>query len=295
MKRSMFGYSFWQIKHLIILCIKSKITGLPNIVNDLETSEVISSGKYSVCRFGDGEIDLMSGLDLKFQNYSQEISKRLKEIIQSENNGIMVCIPNVFSWNGLKHLTIESQNFWIYHILEKYDIWEENIKKDKKYYDASVSRPYIRNKNKEKATVIFSNLKQLWENKEILIVEGNKSKLGVGNNLFSKAKKINRILCPSKNAFEVYDSIFENVKKYSEDKIIIIALGPTATILAYDLAKLGKVAIDLGHIDLEYEWYLRKVQGRTEIEGKAINELDYEGDEYIPNSKYESEILMEIK
>jgi hypothetical protein len=37
------------------------------------------------------------------------------------------------------------------------------------------------------------------------------------------------------------------------DKLILIALGPTATVLAYDLAKKGYQAIDIGHLPSCYE------------------------------------------
>lgn len=35
----------------------------------------------------------------------------------------------------------------------------------------------------------------------------------------------------------------------------MISLGPTATVLAYDLFKAGYQAIDFGHVDVEYEWW----------------------------------------
>ena len=50
-----------------------------------------------------------------------------------------------------------------------------------------------------------------------------------------------------------------------KNKLILIALGPTATILAYDLYKLGYRAIDIGHIDIEYEWFLRKANTKIPI------------------------------
>ena len=40
--------------------------------------------------------------------------------------------------------------------------------------------------------------------------------------------------------------------------IILISLGPTATILSFDLCKLGYQAIDIGHIDYGYESFLEK-------------------------------------
>ena len=46
---------------------------------------------------------------------------------------------------------------------------------------------------------------------------------------------------------------------------MLIALGPTATILAYDLAEKGVQALDVGHIDIEYEWFLRKDRTHKKI------------------------------
>ena len=44
--------------------------------------------------------------------------------------------------------------------------------------------------------------------------------------------------------------------------------------LAYDLAKKGYQAVDIGHFDIEYEWYLRGVkEHKVIIEGKYINEV----------------------
>ena len=45
------------------------------------------------------------------------------------------------------------------------------------------------------------------------------------------------------------------VELLPKDKLFILALGPMATVLAYDLARLGYRALDLGHIDIEYEWF----------------------------------------
>lgn len=35
-----------------------------------------------------------------------------------------------------------------------------------------------------------------------------------------------------------------------------ILLDPTATVLAYDLAVQGFQAVDINHVDVEYEWFL---------------------------------------
>ena len=83
----------------------------------------------------------------------------------------------------------------------------------------------------------------------------------------------------------------------------LIALGPTATVLAFDLAMFGRQALDIGHIDLEYEWWTRHTTAKTTIPGKFCNETfltggqktEVEGE--VPGealSQYKSEIIVEL-
>ena len=83
--------------------------------------------------------------------------------------------------------------------------------------------------------------------------------MGVGNDLFDNCKSIERILCPSENAIDRYDDIMDAVLKQPKDKLILLALGPTATALSYDLFKEGYWSVDIGHIDLYYEKYIRNL------------------------------------
>jgi len=63
-----------------------------------------------------------------------------------------------------------------------------------------------------------------------LIVEGEQSRIGIRNDLLNQTKSIKRIICPTKNAFRVYNKILNSVLKISKDHLILIALGPTATV-----------------------------------------------------------------
>jgi hypothetical protein len=100
-------------------------------------------------------------------------------------------------------------------------------------------------------------------------------------------------LAPNREAFEKYDMILEKVKMYSTEKyLILLALGPTATILAYDLAKLGYQAIDIGHIDIEYEWYRMGAMRKVPVKDKFVNEAGAgNGVGDITDEKYLSEII----
>jgi len=131
-----------------------------------------------------------------------------------------------------------------------------------------------------------------------LIVEGEFSRLGVGNNLFDNAASIERIICPAEHAFRIYSVILETIKKLGKDKLIIIALGPTATILAYDLAREDYWALDLGHIDIEYMWSLMSAQEKSPIKGRIVYEVKEQESFDIDDKskkKYEQSIIMKIK
>ena len=79
----------------------------------------------------------------------------------------------------------------------------------------------------------------------------------------------------------------------------LLALGPTATALAYDLYKSGYQAIDIGHVDIEYEWFLKKASKKMKIKGKYIGEGVSTKEERlnigdIVDEKYESQIIAKI-
>ena len=140
-------------------------------------------------------------------------------------------------------------------------------------------------------------MKKIWDKKDVVIIEGEQSRLGIGNDLFDNMKSIQRIICPSENAFEIYDKIYNEALKIDKDKLVLLALGPTATVLAYDLFKAGYQAIDIGHVDIEYEWFLRKATKKIKIESKYVTEVK-EGRENIQevkDEKYKNEIVARIK
>lgn len=289
-------YAFLKIKDKIVIFYNKKITlkrKPPIVMNTDETLKRIINDRCSVSRFGDGEFSLIYGESLKFQINSPEISKRLREILISNKKNHIVCIPNVFE--NMEWATDNARKYWMKYLnLNRSKIYKI-INMNKIYYDTQVTRLYIDIKDKSKVENRFNLVKSLWNNREVVIVEGEKSRLGIGNDLFNGCKSIERIICPSINAFSKYDEILKEVKKQDKSKLILIALGPTATILAYDLANAGYQAIDIGHIDIEYEWYLIKAQEKCPVKYKYIGEIK-DGDKVsnINNEIYINEIIKSL-
>lgn len=69
-------------------------------------------------------------------------------------------------------------------------------------------------------------------------------------------KRSGIVLAPATNAFEEYERIYSDCIKYDKNTLFLIALGPTAAVLAYDLYKAGYQALDIGHMPNCYEQFL---------------------------------------
>lgn len=269
---------FWIARYIYgYINNKKKNKSTINIATIEETLQKIIDDKVSVSRFGDGEFKWMQGYTIKnsFQTSSTELSRRLKEVLNDELEGHIVCLPDMFG--DLSKYVPNAQAFWSHFMVLYRDEWIGCLNLDRQYYNTNITRCYMDYVDKEKCKTYFDMFKQIWKNRDIVIVEGEKSRLGIGNDLFINANQIERILAPSINAFEKYNEILREVTKLDKTKLILIALGPTATVLAYDLAKLGYQAIDTGHLDIEYEWYLRGCMTKIPIKNKYVNEAGNAG------------------
>lgn len=271
---------------LICYPIVTKIWRLPKVKSIDETLDKIISERSSISRYGDSEfLYMMDKLNLPYQDYNEILDRRMREILISNEPNILVGLPigyySLDNLNITSRIVWRSQIAWIYPRLRKY------LDTSKVYYNASMTRVYIDYENKAHCTRWFNKLKQLWEKREVVIIEGDKSRLGVGNDLFSNAAKIERVLGPAHQAFSVYEKLYNFASKLDKDKLLLIAMGPTATVLAFDLAMLGYQAIDIGNIDIEYEWFLRNATTKVKIPLKYTSEAvggrivqDIEDDSY---------------
>lgn len=258
----------------------------PNILSNKETIDKIINEKCSIGRFGDGEFFLLTkekGLS-RYQDINDRLSERLLEIMNSQEEKFLVGIPKIFVPEDLEFRTDSSKKWWNDYLLQHRQRWYKYINFNKIYANACFTRNYIVVKDKSTCKDYFKNIKRIWNNRNILIVEGKYSRLGIGNDLFSNTKSIKRILAPNENAFLKYDEILREVKKQSKDKLVLIALGPTATVLSYDLYKLGYQALDIGYIDVEYEWFLKGIEDKVKIE----NKYTYEAGNCISDDRFES-------
>ena len=245
----------------------------PDIMTNTETVEYILKTGCCVSRFGDAEIKVAFGKDVRYQTSTPEIQKRLRQVIGSDKKNLLVCLPAVFSKEQCSILDSGTVAFWKKHLAYYRKKWYKDLIPGKKYGNAFISRNYMSLKDKETGVAeYFELVKKLWENRDIIVVEGEKSRLGMGNDLFKNAKSVRRILAPSAQCFNKYDDVLTEIKKHGTEPLYILALGPTASVLPYDLCDEGYHAIDMGNIDTEYEWYKMKAKEKTPIKNKLVYE-----------------------
>lgn len=276
---------------------KYKLKKISNIEIEQDFYSIVNQilyGRKSLARFGDSEIRVMLGVDPKdYQQPSLELSRRLKEIIKCNSDNILIGINGVFK--GYSQEPYVARRYWASFIRIYFDSFYKELNPNVKYIDSSFTRLYVR-RNIKDVGVKFKYIKKIWDNREIVFIEGQYSRLGVGNDLFDNAKSIRRILCPHKNAFNVYKEILEKASQLPKNKLVIIALGASATVLAYDLCKMGYQALDIGHIDLEYEWFKIGVKDAVQIKGKYTNEAANKTEEFeeLDDPTYSDSIIAKI-
>lgn len=255
-----------------------------------ETIDELLHTNKSMVRFGDGEITAVKGKSITLQQVNPEIAEGLKRILFYPNDDLIVTIPEIFG--DLSVYRRESRQFWKEHLLFYRRVYEEYCNPDRVYYSTSVSRFYYAAKDKRICDQWVMKLKEIWRGRDVVVVEGERTHNGVGNDLLETAKSVERIIGPSSNAFERVDEIVECCRDYPKDRLFLISLGVAAKFLTEELVCQGYRALDIGNLDMEYEWYLQRASGKTEIAKHRITTR--EGNEKAGYQSYLQQIRKRI-
>ena len=246
----------------------------PSVRPSDELLRLLIDKGYSLSRFGDGEFDCMLMEERPwFQKPNKRLADRLREVLACRDGRLIVAIADNFASLD-KYTEAAADGIRSYMEGGKREKIMQMLSTDATYFDAYVTRPYIMYKDKSRSKVIFELFMELFKNRDILVIEGENNRFGYGNELLLNAKSVSRITSPAQEAFSCYEKIFDSAKRHaSPNTLILISLGPTATVLSYDLAMAGYQAIDIGQLDNEYDWYKMGVNNRVPIQGKGVAEV----------------------
>ena len=82
--------------------------------------------------------------------------------------------------------------------------------------------------------------------------------------------------------------------KLEKEVLFLIALGPAATVLSYDLFKAGYQAVDIGHVDVEYEWWRMGARKKVKLKRKYVNETAIGNEVADAGEEYRKQIIAQI-
>lgn len=279
---------FWQIFDFFY----RHLTTPPNVADVETTIRMIRDHRCSIARFGDGEIKLVAGKDISFQKATPLAVQKLRETLADDTEGLLIGVADIFG--DRSRYKDQANRYWKKHLTRYRRVWYKYLRMDKQYYNASVTRQYIALRDPEESRKIFDLFKQIWDGRDVVLIEGEKSRLGVGNDLFDGAASVRRILGPTTQAFSEYDALLEAGCRLDKDVLILLALGPCATALARDLHLRGYQAVDVGHIDVEYEWMKMGAKTKTSLKNKMVFEAGGCEVEDFADAQYDAQIINRI-
>lgn len=264
-KRHMFDLDIEDIFASILYYIPNASILRPDVKDRKETLEILCNTEKSLARFGDGELSIICGKSIPFQEYDALLAKRMIEILKNNNDNLLVGINYwyfhpVFNPNQNKL----SFDFSLFHMPKHRKNLMKFIDLSSTYCDAGFTG--VRNTHNKENDVFFEKIKTIWNNRNIVLVGCREAHNKLAYNLFENANAENWIYVPNKNAFREYESILSKIKQYPKDYIIILMAGPTSKVLAYDLSSCGYRALDLGHIAKSYDFYVKGTQLTVETE-----------------------------
>ncbi len=237
----------------------------PNVLDGDQTIDVLCKTKKSLARFGDGEILIISGKDIPFQQYDEKLAKRMQEILLNNNSNLMVGINHWYFFPKYDPLANElSRDFALFSMPEARKTLMGYLDLSRDYCDAGFTS--IRKNKTEQNDKFFKKLRTIWNKRDIVLVGCREAHQKMQYDLFDNASKENWIYVPNINAFSEYDQILTKIQKHSKDTIVILMAGPTSKVLAYDLSKNGYRALDLGHVAKSYDCYMRNVVFTSDVE-----------------------------
>lgn len=231
----------------------------PDMYDVSETLKLLVDTDLSIARYGDGELMIIEGKNIPFQEYDKNLAQRLEDILRNTNDNLLVGIPYVYFYAKYDALLNDSEKSYRWYSIPKL---RRNllsyIDLSTKYCSAEISTLI------SGSDELYKSFRRIWQDKKIAVVTCKSVWDGVKYNIFDNAKEIQNIWVSNKHAWAENDRVLSEVQKLSKDTLVILMCGPAATVWADDLSKLGYRALDIGHVLKGYDFYMKALPQTAE-------------------------------
>lgn len=231
-----------------------------DILDEEETIDLLLKCPKSYCRMGDGEINLMNGIDQPFQNYDSRLAQKLMTILQNEQKDMYIGIPRAY-FHGMSGWSEENRRFYRLNGTSFRRFLLAHCNPNNIYIDAGYTVAYFRYDASYDYALHYKKMKQLFQDKQLVIVSGDGILDKLEYDVFEKAKSKKFIKAPSKHAFSRYEEIVNDIKKnVSKDELICMILGMAGKAMVRELTNEGYMVWDIGHMAKDYDAYMKGIE-----------------------------------
>lgn len=232
--------------------IDTFIERYPSVMSEEDTLQALVEKRLSIARFGDGEFKLMVGeVHKSFQDVNPELNARMAQVLASNDPRLIVAIHPVREFETLGQV-------WHKFIIRIGDQVLKLLDLNRRYGSMGVFRR-LDVEDSESFLERVRAVKQLWAERDIVLVVGKESRFVFEEELFNNSRSVSYVYGPRRNAFAEIDSLMNTVRTYDQkDHLILLVLGPTATVMAHELALEGYQAIDFGQMPGQFRKMRRR-------------------------------------
>lgn len=239
---------------------------VPSVMSVSDSLVMLRDNPKSFARYGDGEIDIMLGLDHSFQKYDPVLAEKLLALLKTKRDDIYVGINDYFH-AASPYLTKISSEFFRRNVTRFRRFFLKSTNPEIQYLHASCLLGLFNKKFSGSYGEIIAARKRLFEGRKLAVVAGKNVLSKLKYDIFDMAADKIMIEAPSMNAFSEYDSIIRNIKsRVSREYLVCLILGQTATAMVGDLTDMGYMAWDVGHIAKDYDAYMKNLKEGRELD-----------------------------
>lgn len=209
----------------------------PLVLSETATLDQIWAGR-AIARFGDGELKLATGRSIKSQLYHPKLQEALRAVLQDPGGPCLVGIPNIASTPRTP-----KEPFWAPYRGAGYTrLYDHRATYASSFISRPDSAPWI------DTPAYWNRIRHLWQDREVWVMGG--SQKGWRLEELKGARQVRMLTAPRQQAWAVNRDLFQVLREADPEVLIFLSLGPTATVLAHQLAHEGRWALDLGHLPM---------------------------------------------
>jgi Glycosyltransferase GT-D fold len=175
---------------------------------------------------------------LKFHRNSPELMLALQRVLTDPSEDTLLAMPQVFI--GVHWSTVFAETW---HFIAPMLAMQE------RFGNSHVTRPMFFQHHGQKAVDAW---RSVWEGRDAVVVTGQGSRFDLVPALFDNLGSVMEVSSTPTDAFFDLDRLIGGIEDTGRD-LVLLSLGPAATIAADLLAARGIQALDVGHLSASYK------------------------------------------